>query len=102
MEFRIVPEDTALVLRRVEIRRLVEHFGEFTQNAEPVREPYRDPEQFVRFGAQANAFPPAQPGRAAPDIHRHIENLAGDDTNELALRLMDLVMQPAQYAFPRA
>src|SRR5712691_4937941 len=100
MELRIVPEDTALVLRGVEIRRLVEHFGEFAQNAESVRETYRNPEQLVRFGAYADAFPPAEPGRAAADVHRHIENLAGDDADELALRLADLVVQPAQHASP--
>src|SRR5438552_2773135 len=102
MELRIVPENAALVLRRVKICRLVEHFGEFAQHAEPVRETYRYPEQPVRFGTYADAFPSTEPRRAAPDIHRHIENLPGDDADELALRPADLVVQPAQHALLRA
>src|SRR5713101_1647314 len=102
MEFRVVPEDAALVLRRVEICRLVEHFCGFAQHAEPVRETYRYPEQFVRFGAQANAFPPTKGRGTAADVHRDIKDFAGDNADELPLRLADLVVQPAQHALLRA
>jgi len=60
MKFRIVPEDAALVFRGVVIRSFIEHFGKFTQHAEAVCKPYRNPQHLVRFGIQANALPPAK------------------------------------------
>src|SRR5207245_9875925 len=46
--------------------------------------------------------PPTKIRRAAADVRRDIEDLAGDDADELALRPADLIMQPAQHAPPRA
>ena len=82
----------------VVIRSLVQHFGKFAQHAEAVCKPRRNPQHLVRFGVQANAFPPAKSGRAAADVRSHIKDFARDDADELALRLADLIMQPAQHA----
>src|SRR6267378_6046084 len=102
MKFRIAPEDAAFVLRCVVVRSFIEHFGRFTQHAKAMRKPRRYPEHLVRLGVEANALPPAKSGRAAADVHRHVEDLAGDYPDELALRLADLIMQPAQHAASRA
>src|SRR5206468_11363009 len=47
-------------------------------------------------------FPFSERRRATADIDRDIENLARGHTNQLPLRLTDLVVQPTQHAFLRA
>src|SRR6266568_3625567 len=39
---------------------------------------------------------------AAADVRSYIKDFARDDADELALRLADLIMQPAQHASSRA
>ena len=40
--------------------------------------------------------------RAAPQVDRDVEHLAGDRAHQLSLRVLDLVVQAAQHAAPRA
>ena len=43
----------------------------------------------------------AEGGRAAAKVDGDVEHLAGDAPHELALRVLDLVMETAQHAMPR-
>src|SRR5882762_7494677 len=101
MKFRIAPEDAAFVLRCVVVRSFIEHFGRFTQHAKAMRKPRRYPEHLVRLGVEANALPPAKSGRAAANVHRHVEDFPDHDPDEPALRLADLVVQPSEHTTSR-
>jgi hypothetical protein len=67
-----------------------------------VREAGRDPHLALVLGRQFAAIPLAEGRRALADIDRHVEHRAGGGAHQLALRLLDLVMQAAQHAFRRA
>jgi len=54
------------------------------------------------LGRKLYPGPLAKGRRAGADIHRHVKHLAGHGAHQLALRLVHLVMQPAQRAAYRA
>src|SRR2546425_426565 len=75
---------------------------EGTLRARGVWEGARDPGQALGRGIGPERDRPAEGRRAAPDVDRDVEDLAGDDPDDLALRLPDLIVQAAQHAAPRA
>src|SRR5947209_8154260 len=78
-----------------EIRRLAE-------NHKPMGEAGRNPQHVPILGRQSHPDPPAESGRAAPDINRNVINRSGYDTDEFPLRLLDLIVQAAQSMPSRA
>ena len=101
-QVRIVPAKGVFVIRIVKIRALVHQIGGIAQDAEAVGKPGRDPELLVPLGIEAHDHVPAEGGRGAAEIHRHVEHLAGHDPHQLALRAPELVVQPPQHAAGRA
>src|SRR5690349_13858560 len=85
------------MLRRVVVRRLVEKIRGFGQDQESVREALRDPELALVLGGQVGADPFAEGGRALSHVYGDVEHLSRNDPDQLALRLPDLVVKPAQY-----
>src|SRR5690554_5479672 len=55
----------------------------------------------VPLSSKNLAFPLSESGRIWTQIHRHIENGALRDADQLALRVLDLIMQAAQHIFAR-
>ena len=62
-----------------------------------MREARRHPQHVVVVRGEFRAHPAAEGGGAAPQVHGHIEHGAGHDPHQFALRLGELVMQPAQH-----
>ena len=58
----------------------------------------RHPQLAVVVGRQQRAHPAAELRRAAAQVYRHIKHLALGYSHQLALRVLNLVMQAAQYA----
>jgi len=67
-----------------------------------VGETFRDPQQLeiVLRGLhlEVEARPFAEVGRVVAKIDGHVPDVTGEDTHEFALRLLNLVMQAAEYA----
>ncbi len=57
----------------------------------------RHPKLMMIFLGQFGPNPSTKSWRRSADIHRHIEDCTADYTYKLALRLLHLVMQTAQY-----
>jgi hypothetical protein len=64
-------------------------------------ESWRHPKLFVIVLRQLNANPLSKRSRRPPKVHRYVKHLTFDYANQLSLRLLDLVMQPAQHTFDR-
>ena len=62
----------------------------------------RDPELAVVLLRQLDADPLAEAGRGLAQVDGHVEDAAAGDPHELALGLLDLVVQAAQYALAGA
>jgi len=78
---------------------LVEHLGVVAEGEEAVGEAHGHPELAVVVAAEFGAHPLAEGGRAAAQIHRHIEDRADWAAHELALGLgFELVVQAPQHA----
>src|SRR5260221_10526708 len=84
--------------RRVIIRHFVKQLGGIGQRHKAVRKPGRHAQLLLVLARQYCARPLAERRRALADIHRDIEHLAGDHAYQLALRLLELIMQAAQHA----
>src|SRR5712691_10860106 len=61
-----------------------------------MRKSSRHPKHAVSSGGKIGPGPFFESRRAAAQIHDHVENFAGVYLDELALRLADQVVQPAQ------
>jgi len=66
-----------------------------------MRKTRRHPQLLVFLGIQINPCPLAQSGRALAQIHHHVEHLALHHPHQLALRVLDLVVQTPQHALGR-
>lgn len=95
---RVVPGEAALELRGVVVGRLVQEVGRLAEHHEAVREAGRHPQLAVVVLAEFDPVPLPEGRRALAQVHRHVEDAALDDPYELALRVLDLVVQAAQHA----
>jgi hypothetical protein len=86
-----------LGLRVVVVGGLVEDLGHVGEHEESVGEALGDPELPLVLGGQHVALPLPERGRAAPQVHRHVEDLALDDANQLPLWKRQLVVKAAQH-----
>jgi len=70
-----------------------------------VGETFRDPQQLEIVlrepHLEVEARPFAEFGRIAAKIDGHVPDVTREDAHEFALRLLNLVMQAAEYAFDR-
>ncbi len=62
----------------------------------------RHPELFVVVFGQLHTGPLAKGGRTFADVHRHVKHGAAHHAYQLALGLLQLVVQAAQHAFGAA
>lgn len=102
VEGRIVPEDRAFASRIVQVGGLIEHLGSVGEDEEAVGEALGDPEELevvvrgLSFEVEARPF--AEVGRVAAKIDGDVPYVTGEDTDEFALGLTELIMQAAEHA----
>jgi hypothetical protein len=95
-EIRIIPHDTTLVVRMIEIGHLVAELGFVGQADKAVREILRNHELLLVLCREEHSGPLAEGLRARAEVHSHIIDLAGNHADQLVLGIMDLEMQTAQ------
>src|SRR5215475_5651373 len=95
LQVRVVPLNADLALRVVKIVAFVYDLRDLTGHAESVREPGRDVNLSEVFSRQPDADPLPEVWRAAPNVDRHVVDLALDHANQFGLRSTNLRVQPA-------
>ena len=83
---RVVPAHAAVAGGPVDVGAEVGDVGALADHAVAVREPGGDEELAVVLLREERADPAAEGRRAAPDVHRDVEDLAADREDELGLR----------------
>ena len=99
-EFRIVPEDGTLAGRVVATSRFVEDLSGLGKDEEPVSEAFGNPEKFefalVIAGLEVEGGPAAEIGRITAEIYGDVPDMAGENADEFALRMPELVVKAAE------
>jgi hypothetical protein len=90
---RVVPGDAALELWRLKICGFLKEFSCLAENQEAMRETPRHPNLFVVLPGKYFAHARAECGGCLPNINRNIKYLALCYPHQLALWLLNLVMQ---------
>ena len=99
---RIVPGQAALELRGVVIGGLVQEVRRVAGDQKAVGKARRNPELAVVLFGQFDPDPLAEGRGGLAQIHCHVEHRAAGDPHQLALGLLDLIVQTPQHAFARA
>lgn len=103
VESGVVPEDGAFSGGVVKVSGLIEDFGGVGEDKEPVGEAFGDPEELEivtwRLSFQVKSRPSSEVGRVAAEVDGYVPDMAGEDTDEFALRSAELVVQAAENAF---
>src|ERR1035437_9714428 len=60
------------------------------------------PQLAMVLGRECHAYPFAKVGRTAPQVHCNVKHLALRDPYQLAMRMLNLVVQTTQHALGRA
>lgn len=81
---------------------LVEKFRRFAGHQEPVSKACRYPDLSFIVCTEHFAHPLAEGGRTLADVHCHVKHRTLNNSHQLALRLLDLVMKATQYMASRA
>lgn len=97
-DLRIIPGEPALVARVVEVRDLVAEFCSIGEHEEAVREALGNIELLLIFRTELYAEILPVAGAFLPEIDGDVIDPSVDDPDELALRVLLLIMQPAQHA----
>ena len=99
---RIVPGNAALVGGCIVVGRFVEELRHLGQHHKPVRKARWHPQLAVVVFAQFFSYPLAKGRRTLANVHRHINHRAAHHPHQLALGLLDLIVQPPQHALRTA
>ena len=99
---RVVPGNAAFVCGGVIVRRLIQEVGRLAQHHKAVGKARWHPELAVVVFGQLAADPLAKSGRAFADVHGHVKHGAAHHAHQLALGLLQLVVQAAQHALGAA
>ena len=98
----VVPANAALAGGVVEVGSLVEDFGGGGEDEEAVGEAFGDPEEFEFAGfvqgPKVEGGVLAEVGRVAAEVDGDVPDVAGEDADELALGLAELVVEAAEDA----
>ena len=102
VEGGIVPEDRTLTCGVVEIGSLIEDLSCVGEDEKAVGKAFGDPYEleFVceGLGFEVESGPFAEVGRVAAEVDGDIPDVTGEDTDELALGMAELVVQAAEDA----
>jgi hypothetical protein len=92
----VVPENAVFVGRSIVIAALVEKLNCFRKSQEAVSKSGWDIDLILLLGAEADTGPLAKMRRTYADIDGDIQSFAFDDTAELRLRVLQLIMKAAK------
>ena len=96
----VVPANAALGTWLIVVGGFVEEFGGFGEDEEAVGETFRNPEgvdfSFIGEGLEMEAGPFAEVGGVAAEVDGYIPDMAGEDADELSLRLAKLVVETSE------
>ena len=90
------------MFRRVVVGGFVQKLCGIAGHQKAMRKACRYPELLAVVFAQLHAHPLPEGGGALADIHRHIKYRPAHHAHQLALGLLDLIMQAAQHALGAA
>jgi hypothetical protein len=99
-EFRIVPEDRTFAGRIVAACCFVEDLGGLGENEETMGKAFGNPEELelavVIAGLEIECGPATEVGRVAAEIDGDVPDVAGEDADEFALWMAELVVEAAE------
>ena len=99
----VIPENGAFTGGMIEVGCFVEDFGGVGEDQEAMGEAFWDPEHlegaFGGLGFEVEASPLAEVGGVAAKIDGDIPDVAGEDADEFALGLAELVVETSEHAF---
>lgn len=101
VDLRIAPEDAVFVGGIVEVAAFVEELHVIRQGEKAVRKAHRDVDLILPLRRKKDTGPFSEMGGVEPDINCYVQGLALDDTAQLGLRMVQLVMEAAKSAFHR-
>jgi hypothetical protein len=93
---RIIPNDAMLIAWIIEVAALVKKLDPFGQCHKAMRESGWNVDLVLAIGREPYADPPSERRRTEPDVHRDVQCFPLDDTAELGLRMLQLIMEPSQ------
>src|SRR6266571_1843782 len=99
---RIVPDDSVLVIRCIEVSAFVLHLGNVGSDAVAMSEACRYEQLPLVLCRQFHTDPTPKVRRAPADIHRDVKNGSTDSPQQLSLGPQQLIMQPADRPARRA
>ena len=98
---RVVPKNAAFVFGMPVVGGFIEKFSIFGVHDKAVGKACWNPEHAFVFSRQRQSDMLPEGQRTFPDVDRNIEHATVHDAHQLALRMLDLVVQPAQHTFGR-
>ena len=101
-DFRIVPRECHLIVRRIEFAAFVLNLSNVTRNTKTMRETWRNIQLQEVFGRECHANPVFEGRGAPPDIYCYVVDLSFRYSHQLALRLSSLQTQTAQGSAQRS
>ena len=96
---RIIPGQSAFIVRMIKICTLVAEFGYIREHQEPMRKSFGDIKLLIVLFRQLDAEPFTESRASLTKIHRNVKNGTADDADKLALRVFLLKMKAAQHSF---
>src|SRR5581483_3540163 len=80
----------------IKLCRFVQDMCVLRDHIKTMCEPRRNPNQASILARERYAVPAPETGRTTPQVNEHVQHFSADDSYQLALRLLNLIMQPAQ------
>ena len=97
-DLRIVPGQTALIARMIEVRNLVAELCLVAQYEESMRKALGDVELLLVLGTELNTVPLSVRRASGTKVDRYVKNRTTDDADKFALREFLLEMQSTEHA----
>src|SRR5690349_4208158 len=97
----VIPKNGAFRFRGIISRRFVEKICGIAKNEEAMRESGRQPKKTLVLFREFDANPLAKRRRGAPEINAYVKHPAPHNTDQLSLRLTDLIVQTAKNVLAR-
>jgi hypothetical protein len=92
----IIPKNAVFVGRGIVIAAFIQKLNDFCEREKTVRESDRDVDLILRLGTEVDAGPVAEMWRTQPDVDDYVQSFALDDTTELGLGVLELIVKAAK------
>jgi hypothetical protein len=92
----IIPKNAVFVGWGIVIAAFIQKLNDFCQREKTVRKSDRDVDLILRLGTEVDAGPVAEMWRTEPDVDDYVQSFALDDTTELGLGVLELIVKAAK------